>query len=277
MVAGATIATHDLIEERRDTMSIEFDVDGAVATITINRPEARNSLDPEHNDLLAQAYRRFQDDDALRCAVLTGVGNSFSAGADLKKLIPVVRDTVLDDTAEPWVLGGMTMTAEAGKPMIAAVNGHALAGGLELALACDIRICVPQATFGLAEVRWAIIPGAGGTQRLPRAVPVGVATEMILTGDPIDAEAALRHGLVNRIVEPDGLLAEATRVAKVIASRGPVAVRAAKEAIQTGLREGLEAGLLAEQRLLAACMRTEDAAEGPRAFAEKREPVYKGR
>ncbi|MBN9107656.1 MAG: enoyl-CoA hydratase/isomerase family protein [Pseudonocardia sp.] len=258
-------------------MSIEFDVDGAVATITINRPEARNSLDPEHNSLLAEAYQRFQADDALRCAVLTGVGNSFSAGADLKKLIPVVRETVLDDTAEPWVMGGMTMVAEAGKPMIAAVNGHALAGGLELALACDFRICVPQATFGLAEVRWAIIPGAGGTQRLPRAVPVGVATEMILTGDPIDADAALRHGLVNRIVEPDELLGETMRVAKVIASRGPVAVRAAKEAIQTGLREGLAAGLLAEQRLLAECMRTEDAAEGPRAFAEKREPVYKGR
>jgi enoyl-CoA hydratase/carnithine racemase len=258
-------------------MSIDFEVDGAVAVLTINRPEARNSLDPEHNDALAEAYRRFQADDALRCAVLTGVGNSFSAGADLKRLIPKVRENVLDNTAGPWVMGGMTWDAESGKPMIAAVNGHALAGGLELALACDIRICVPAATFGLAEVKWAIIPGAGGTQRLPRAVPVGLATEMILTGDPIDSETALRHGLVNRVVEPEGLLAEAMRVAQVIAARGPVAVRAAKEAIQTGLADGLAAGMAAEQRLLAECMRTEDALEGPRAFAEKREPVYKGR
>jgi enoyl-CoA hydratase/carnithine racemase len=258
-------------------MSIDFEVDGAVAVITINRPEAHNAIDPEHNDALAEAYRRFQDDDALRCAVLTGTGRSFSAGADLKKLIPQVRETVLAEGAEPWVLGGMTWTAESGKPMIAAVNGHALAGGLELALACDIRICSPNATFGLAETRWAIIPGAGGTQRLPRAVPIGVAVEMILTAEPIDAETALRHGLVNRIVPSEQLLDEARRVAQTIATRGPVAVRAAKEAIYTGLQDGLAAGLAAEQRLLAECMRTEDAAEGPRAFAEKREPVYKGR
>jgi enoyl-CoA hydratase/carnithine racemase len=258
-------------------MSIDFDVDGAVAVLTINRPEAMNSLDPEHNDALAAAYRRFQDDDTLRCAVLTGTGRAFCVGADLKRLIPQVREAVLSGTEDPWVLGGMTWDAESGKPMIAAVNGHCLAGGLELALACDVRICAPAATFGLAETRWAIIPGAGGTQRLPRAVPLGVAVEMILTAEPIGAEEALRHGLVNRIVEPDDLLAEAMRVARVIASRGPVAVRAAKRAIYTGLDKGLEAGFREEQRLLAECMRTEDAAEGPRAFAEKREPIYKGR
>lgn len=259
-------------------MSIGYDVDGAVAVLTINRPEAMNCLDPEHNDALAEAYRRFLADDELRCGVLTGAGGkAFSAGADLKKLIPKVREAVLADNAEPWVLGGMTWDPELGKPMVAAVNGHALAGGLELALACDVRVCSPNATFGLAETRWAIIPGAGGTQRLPRAVPVGVAVEMILTGDPIDAETALRHGLVNRIVAAEDLLTEAVRVATVIASRGPVAVRAAKRAIYSGLDRGLEAGLAEEQRLLGECMRTEDAAEGPRAFAEKREPVYRGR
>lgn len=258
-------------------MGIGYDVDGAVAVLTIDRPEAMNCLDPEHNAALEQAYRRYQADDALRCAVLTGTGRAFSAGADLKTLIPAVRQAVLDDTAEPWVLGGMTWDPESGKPMVAAVNGHALAGGLELALACDVRICSPNATFGLAETKWAIIPGAGGTQRLPRVVPLGVAVEMILTGDPIDARAALAYGLVNRVVPADELLAEALRVARLIASRGPVAVRAAKRAIHTGLREGLRAGLEQEQRLLAECMRTDDAAEGPRAFAEKREPVYRGR
>lgn len=259
-------------------MGISYDVEDAVVTLTIDRPEAMNCLDPEHNDALADAYRRFQADDALRCAVLTGAGRrAFSAGADLKRLIPVVRAAVLDDRAGPWVLGGMTWQPELGKPMVAAINGHALAGGLELALACDVRICTPNATFGLAETKWAIIPGAGGTQRLPRAVPIGLALEMILTGDPIDAQTALTHGLVNRIVEPDLLLAEATRVARIIASRGPVAVRAAKRAVYVGLQQGLAAGLQEEQRLLAECMRTADAEEGPRAFMEKREPVYGGR
>lgn len=259
-------------------MAITFDVDDAVVVITIERPEAMNSLDPEHNDALGEAYRRFQDDDALRCAVLTGAGDTaFSAGADLKRLIPKVREAVLDEHADPWVLGGMTWTPELGKPVVAAINGHALAGGLELALACDIRICSPNATFGLAETKWAIIPGAGGTQRLPRAVPVGVAVEMILTGDPIDAQTAFAHGLVNRIVPADELMAEALRVARTIASRGPVAVRAAKRAIFVGLDRGLEAGLVEEQRSLAECLRTQDAEEGPRAFLEKRSPVYRGR
>ncbi|MEX2291559.1 MAG: enoyl-CoA hydratase-related protein [Mycobacteriales bacterium] len=259
-------------------MAITYVVDDAVVVITIERPEAMNSLDPEHNDALGEAYRRFQDDDALRCAVLTGAGDAaFSAGADLKRLIPKVREAVLDEDGDPWVLGGMTWTPELGKPVVAAINGHALAGGLELALACDIRICSPNATFGLAETKWAIIPGAGGTQRLPRAVPLGVAVEMILTGDPIDAEAAFAHGLVNRIVPADELMAEALRVARSIASRGPVAVLAAKRAIFTGLDRGLEAGLVEEQRSLAQCLRTDDAEEGPRAFLEKRPPVYRGR
>lgn len=259
-------------------MAIRYDLHDAVVVITIDRPEAMNSLDPEHNAALAEAYRRFQADDSLRCAVLTGAGpKAFSAGADLKRLIPLVRQAVLDDRGEPWILGGMTWEPELGKPMVAAINGHALAGGLELALACDVRICVPHATFGLAETKWAIIPGAGGTQRLPRAVPVGVAVEMILTGDPIDAQTALGHGLVNRIVPAEALLEEALRVAGAIASRGPLAVLAAKRAIHAGLDRGVQAGMVEEQRLLAECLRTQDADEGPRAFLEKRAPVYRGR
>jgi enoyl-CoA hydratase/carnithine racemase len=258
-------------------MGIDYATDGPLAVITINRPEAMNSFDPGHNDALAAAYDRFRADDAVRCGILTGVGRAFSAGADLKKLMPTLRAVALDEDGGPWGLGGMTWSPETEKPMIAAINGHALAGGLELALACDIRVCVPAATFGLAEVKWAIIPGGGGTQRLPRAIPLGIAMEMILTGDPIDADTALRHGLVSRVVQPEELMNEALRIARAITRRGPVAVRAAKQAVHSGLQVDLESGLKLEQRLLSECMRTGDAEEGPRAFAEKRDPVYLGR
>ena len=151
----------------------------------VNRPEAMNALDPEHNDALADAFARYEADDSLRAAVLTGAGPvSFSAGADLRRLIPPFRDAVRTGESPPWVMGGITGDADTGKPKIAVVNGHALAGGLELALACDFRLCSANATFGLAETKWAIIPRAGGTQRLPRAVPLGPALEMIMSGEP---------------------------------------------------------------------------------------------
>ena len=259
-------------------MPIRYDTDGPVVVITIDRPEAMNALDPEHNAALEAAWRDFEADDRLRVAVVTGAGaKAFSAGADLKALIPPYREAVQRGESPPWTFGGLTSEVEGGKPLVAAVNGHALAGGLELALACDVRLCSPNATFGLAETRWALIPGAGGTQRLPRVLPLGVAMEMILTGDPIDATAALRLGLVNRVVEPDRLLPAATELAGVIASRGPLAVRAAKRAVYAGMSGGLAAGMEAEHELFVALMRTEDAVEGPRAFAEKRAPVYRGR
>jgi len=163
------------------------------------------------------------------------------------------------------------------KPIIAAVNGHCLAGGLEMALACDIRVCSPNARFGLAEVKWAIIPGAGGTQRLPRAVPLGMAMEMILTGDPIDADEALRVGLVNRILPLPDLVPSALELASRIASRGPVAVRAARRAVYEGLGRDFAAGMAVEEFLFNESIRTEDASEGPLAFAEKRAPNFKGR
>ncbi|GLZ56357.1 enoyl-CoA hydratase/isomerase family protein [Actinomycetospora sp. NBRC 106378] len=172
--------------------------DDRVVVITIDRPEARNALDPEHQRDLGAAVADFEADDARLVAVLTGAGDTtFSAGADLKKLIPAYREAVRAGEDPPWNFGGFTATTRF-KPLIAAVNGHALAGGLEMALACDIRLCSPNATFGLAETKWAIIPGAGGTVRLPRTVPLGLAMEMVLSGEPIDAAEAYRSGLVNR-------------------------------------------------------------------------------
>ncbi|MFN3286777.1 MAG: enoyl-CoA hydratase/isomerase family protein, partial [bacterium] len=163
------------------------------------------------------------------------------------------------------------------KPMIAAVNGFCLAGGLELALACDIRLASPNATFGLTEVRWAIMPGAGGTQRLPRAVPLARAMEMILMAQTIDAEEAYRIGLVNKVVPLPELMPTAIQWAQTLCERGPLAVRAAKEAVIRGLSMPLADGLRLEAFLSAGLRQTEDAVEGPKAFAEKRKPEFKAR
>jgi len=250
-----------------------------VVTITINRPEAMNAIDPETQEALVQAWTRFRDDDSAWVAILTGAGDrAFSAGADLKKLIPSTfarGGGVLGHQAPG--LGGITRGLEIWKPMIAAINGYCLAGGLEQALACDLRLAAPHATFGLTEVRWAIMPGAGGTQRLPRAVPLGRAMEMILTGEPITAEEALRIGLINRIVPLPELMPAARALAEKLCERGPLALRAAKEAVIRGLSLPLADGLRLEAFLSASLRGTEDAAEGPRAFAEKRKPRFQGR
>ncbi len=252
---------------------------GHVLLVTIDRQQAMNALDAEANREMSLIWDDFERDDDLRVAIITGAGErAFCAGADLKSLIPAQREAVRDGKSDPWGFGGdLARGRKMSKPIIAAVNGHCLAGGLEIALACDIRIGSPNATFGLAEVKWAIIPGAGGTQRLPRAVPLGHAVEMILTGDPVDADEALRIGLINRIVPQDQLLDSAMELAERIASRGPLAVRAARRAIFEGLGRDFEAGMALEELLFNEAIRTEDAQEGPRAFAEKRPPKFKGR
>lgn len=252
--------------------------EGHVLVVTIDRQKAMNSLDADANREMAGIWDTFERDDDLRVAIITGAGDrSFCAGADLKSLIPAQRAAVREGKSDPWGFGGdLARGRKMSKPIIAAVNGHCLAGGLEIALACDIRIGTPNATFGLAEVKWAIIPGAGGTQRLPKAVPLGHALEMILTGDPVDAEEALRIGLINRIVPNDQLLESAMELATRIASRGPLAVRAARRAIFEGLGRDFDAGMALEELLFNEVIRTEDAQEGPRAFAEKRQPNFKG-
>lgn len=257
-------------------MSIDVVRDGHIAVITINRPAARNALDPEHNEALGRAVADFEADGELRAAVLTGAGqDAFSAGADLRTLLPAYRTKILAGESLPWNFGGFT-TVPRTKPLIAALNGYALAGGCEMALACDIRFASQNAMIGLAETKWAIIPGSGGTVRLPRTVPPGIAMEMILSGEPIDADEAYRTGLVNKVLPQKDLLKHAISLAHTIASRGPLAVRAARASVIDGLGADEETALEREFDRFIEVVRSEDAEEGHLAFAEKREPRYHG-
>ena len=260
--------------------SVLYEQKDKIVTITINRPEAMNSIDPETHQALIDAWTRFRDDGSAWVAILTGAGDkAFSAGADLKKLIPAVfgKGSGPGRHHNDMGLAGITRGLEIWKPMIAAINGHCLAGGLEQALACDLRIASPNATFGLTEVRWAIMPGAGGTQRLPRTVPLAKAMEMILMAQPITADEAYRIGLVNKVVPLPELMPTAIGWAETLCERGPLAVRAAKEAVIRGLSLPLPDGLRLEAFLSNTLRGTEDAVEGPKAFAEKRKPNFKAR
>ena len=263
-------------------MSIHFECEGAVALLTIDRPKVHNALDFETSDALIEAWMRFRDDDALRVAILMGAGDrAFCAGADLrgvgdyyKKLTSAER---LRRSELLPGLGGITKNLAIDKPIIAAVGGYCLAGGLEIALACDLRIASENATFGLPEVTRGIIPGAGGTQRLPRLIGPERALDLILTGRRIDAHEAERIGLVSRVVAPAELREQALRLANAIADNGPLAVRAAKAAVWRGLDVPLAEGLRLEQLCAEPVRQSEDAQEGPRAFLEKRKPEFKGR
>ncbi|HEY8491889.1 MAG TPA: enoyl-CoA hydratase-related protein [Dehalococcoidia bacterium] len=253
---------------------ILYEKRGRIAVITINRPESMNAIDPQTSQELYDAWCDFRDDGELWVAILTGAGDrAFSAGNDL---VATARGGG-PGAMRHVPFGGNTRDFVTWKPTIAAINGYCLAGGLEMALACDIRIAAEHAQFGLPEVRWAIIPGAGGTQRLPRAIPLALAMEMILTGERIDAQRALQAGLVSRVVPADQLMPTALEVAETICKRGPLAVRSAKESIMRGLDMTLQQGLDLEAMFSARVWASEDAREGPRAFAEKREPQYKGR
>lgn len=262
-------------------MAILYEKRGRVAYITINRPQARNAIDEETSRELTQAWQEFRDDANVWIGVLTGAGDkAFSAGADLKSFIPMLsgaaRASATGEEAEDFGFGGITRGFECWKPMIAAVNGFCLAGGTEMMLACDLRIAAENATIGLTEVRWGIIPGAGGTQRLPRMIPLAKAMEIILLGEPITAEEAYRIGLVNKVVPQAELMNEVERWVNILLQRGPLALRAAKQAMLQGLDMPLSEGLQLEQRLFRQMLATEDAKEGPLAFAQKRKPEFKG-
>ena len=263
-------------------MSVRTELRGQVLVVTLDRPEARNALNADMRETLLDVWTEYRDSDAARVAVLTGAGDqSFCAGADLKEMGDYYRSMTPIERRENGErtpgLGALTRNFDTRKPVIAAINGPCLAGGLELALACDIRIAAAHAVFGLPEVKRGILPGAGGTQRLPRALPLGVALEMILTGSPIDAQAALRWGLVSHVVARDELLEEAVRIAEQIAANGPLAVRAARDAVYQGLSLGLDDALRLEQFQAEPLRVSEDAREGVQAFVEKRTPVFRGR
>ena len=257
-------------------MSIDLDLlEGGIAVITINRPEKRNALDAEHYQALSEAWTRVRDDDAIRVAVVTGAGDKvFSAGADLKSWIG--RKV---EMSEMWqTQKGMLLNRglEIWKPVIAAINGHCLAGGMTLMLATDLRVAAEHATFALSEVKRGIIAANGGTQRLPQQLPHAIAMEMLLIGDAIDAQTAARWGLVNRVVPADKVMETALDLARRIAANAPLAVQAAKELALRGSEQGLAAGLRFEQFVQHILQRTEDAAEGRQAFADKRAPRFTG-
>ncbi|MHB8576618.1 MAG: enoyl-CoA hydratase/isomerase family protein [Dehalococcoidia bacterium] len=259
-------------------MPVKYEVDGRIVTITIDRPEALNSINPETNQALADAFATFRDDPEVWIAILTGAGDrAFCTGADLKELIPALGEQARAGTLTEFNFGGITRGYDCWKPIIAAINGFALAGGTELVLACDIRIASDQARFGQPEVRWAIIPGAGGTQRLPRAIGMSAALEIILTGRQVGAEEALRLGLVHRVVPHGEVMAEARKTAAALLANGPLSLRAAKQAVMQGWDMPLEDGLALELKLFGALLHTDDASEGPKAFAEKRPPEYEAR
>lgn len=245
---------------------------GKIAIMTINRPEAHNAFTAEMLRAMDAAFADFNADDSLWVAILTGAGDrSFSSGMDLKEAIPLLQSGdemgYEDHTKRPF--------CDVFKPIIAAVNGFCIAGGMEFLQGTDIRIAAEHATFGLGEVRWGIIPTGGSHVRLPRQIPWAVAMELLLVGRPIDAQRAYQIGLVNRVVPAGELMEAALEVAEAICKNGPLAVRTAKEIAVRSL--ALEAPFVLEKALGARVMGSEDAKEGPRAFAEKRKPDYKGR
>lgn len=257
-------------------MSIDLTISDGIAVVTINRPERLNAMDPDHYRDLSAAWMQIRDDDGINVAIVTGAGErSFTTGADLKSVIgkPLAlsdlwltqRDALLNRGLEVW------------KPVIAAINGYCLGGGMTLMLATDIRIAATHATFGLSEVKRGIIAANGGTQRILDQVPYAIAMEMLLVGETFGAEKAERWGLVNRVVPQAELMDTAFDYARRIAANGPLAVRAAKELALRGQDINIAAGLRMEQLVAQILNASEDVREGAAAFAEKRPPKFSGR
>ena len=249
-------------------------VEENVGTITINRPDVRNALSTQVLGDIRGALAEFRYDDEVGVVVFTGAGDrAFAAGADINEL----RERTFLDALASLMQAVYDEIEDYEKPTIAAVNGLALGGGCELAMACDIRIASENARFGQPEVNLSIIPGAGGTQRLARLIGKGKATEMILTGEIIGAEEAHRVGLVTRVISSDELVDAVRETARSIMSKGPLAIRLAKLAIRTGFETDLKTGLVIERLAQAVLLTSEDKREGTSAFLEKREPEFKGK
>lgn len=258
-------------------MSIDVTVDAhGVATITIDRPDRLNAMDADAYRALSDAWIRVRDDPKIRVAVVTGAGErAFTVGADLKSFFSgtppldefwlTQRDQLLNRGLEVW------------KPVIAAVNGYCLGGGMTLLMATDLRVAAEHATFGLSEVKRGVFAANGGTQRLLDNLPRAIAMELVLTGDPIDAATAQRWGLVNKVVPAGELMDAAYGYAHRIAANAPLAVQASKELVLRSRDVDLATGLRIEQAWHRIVTSSEDAVEGPKAFAERREPTFDGR
>ncbi|GAB3322111.1 crotonase/enoyl-CoA hydratase family protein [Geodermatophilus aquaeductus] len=254
-------ATESVLVERR----------GAVQVITINRPAAKNALDGAVAQRVAAAVDELDASDDLRAGVLTGAGGTFSAGMDLKAFLRGERPSI-----EGRGLCGITQTPPR-KPLLAAVEGWALAGGFELVLACDLVVAGRSARFGVPEVSRSLIAAGGAALFLPRRIPQAIAMEMLLTGQPVDAERAAAVGLVNRVVDEGGALEAAVALAEVIAANGPLAVAVTKQIARTTADWTAEEAWANQRPLIEPVFASEDAREGATAFAERRKPVWKGR
>lgn len=256
-------------------MAIEFKVQDGVALITLNRPERLNALDAEHYDALAKVWATVRDDPAIRVAVVTGAGEkSFCSGADIKSFIaspPSLAEMMLTQKSQLLNRG-----LEIWKPVIAAVNGYCLGGGMTMLLATDLRVAAEHATFSVAEVKRGLFPANGGTQRIIQQLPHAIAMEMLLIGDSIDAAAALRWGLVNKVVPQAQLLPTAMDYAKRLSANAPLAVQSAKELALRSRDLDLASGLRMEQLFMRLLQTSEDVQEGSAAFSEKRSPQFKG-
>lgn len=256
-----------------------------IALVTLNRPEVRNALDPETACLLADIFAGLASDDNVRVVIVTGVGQVFCAGADLGRLIPLMSgEREPEDEwdrrfkSEPELFNRSILRGyDIGKPVIAAINGAAIAGGMELVQGTDLRISADTARFGVQEVKWAIFPAGGSTVRLPQQMTMPRAMELLLTGDLIDAQTALDWGFLNRVVPAQDVLDTAFELAGRIARNGPIAVRAIRHSARAciGMRES--EALAAELEFAAPVFASEDAREGPRSFLEKRPAVFHGR
>lgn len=256
-----------------------YEVRDSVAIVTLHRPERMNTIGGAMKSDLARAFFDYaRADDRVRAVLVTGSGErAFCAGADIKERAGqqiTGSDYFVAQKATHDLLRGIE---EFEKPVLAAINGVALGGGLEIALCCDIRIAADSARFGLPEIKLGVIPAAGGTQRLPRLIGEARAKELILTADLVDAETALRYGIVSRVLPPAELMPAALALAQRIAGHPPLAVRFAKRAINRGMQTDLDSGLEYERYAAAMLIDSEDRKEGMRAFVEKRKPVFTGR
>jgi len=255
--------------------TLRLDRQGRVAIITINRPDKRNALNIKTREEGAALLDQLREDDSVGVVVFTGAGDkAFVAGADIGEF---AGRTAITQREVMTSRSLFTAIDTFPKPVIAMINGYCLGGGCELALACDIRIASESASFGQPEINLGIIPGGGGTQRLPRLVGEGKAMEMILTGEIIDARTAFTIGLVNHVVPADQLQAKTLEMANRIAEKSPIALQLAKEAVKLASKSNLDEGLRREVDLFALCFSTEDKNEGVSAFLEKRKPAFKGR
>ncbi len=265
--------------------AILFEHANHIATITINRPEARNSMNPEVMVGLFDAFQEVEQNPDIRVAVITGSGDkAFCAGADLGQLIPLMTrsrkpenewdERYLNDVSKQ---GAYLMNRDTVKPVIAAINGHAIAGCMELVQGTDLRVSVPEAKFGLQEVKWAIFPAGGSTVKLPRQIPYAKAMELMLTGDLITAAEALELGFLNYVVAADQLMTRTMELAEKLAANGPIAVQAIRKSARQVWGHPEADALKMEGGFAAPVFASEDAVEGPKAFMEKRKPVYHGR